>query len=216
MKTIICPSLLSCDFSRLAEESQKCIESGADELHVDVMDAHFVPNLTLGPPIVKCLHNALPNAFLDCHLMIMNPLRWVDDYLSAGASLITFHIEAVNSRDDVKQIIEKIHAKGKKVGISIKPKTPVSEIEEFIPLVDRVLVMTVEPGFGGQSFMSDMMPKVKEIREKYPEKDIQVDGGITDKTFPIAKEAGANSFVAGSYVFKAKDYSEPIQLLKKL
>ena len=216
MKTIICPSLLSCDFSRLAEESKLCIEGGADELHVDVMDAHFVPNLTLGPPIVKCLHNALPNAFLDCHLMIMNPLRWIDDYLNAGASLITFHIEAINSRDEVKQIIEKIHAKGKKVGVSIKPKTPVSEIEEFIPLVDRVLVMTVEPGFGGQSFMPDMMPKVKEIRDKYPEKDIQVDGGITDKTFPIAKEVGANSFVAGSYVFKSKDYSEPIQLLKKL
>lgn len=216
MKTIICPSLLSCDFSKLAEESKLCIEGGADELHVDVMDAHFVPNLTLGPPIIKCLHNALPDAFLDCHLMIENPKRWIDEYINAGASLITFHIEAVLSRDDVMEIITHIHSKGRKVGISIKPKTPVSEIEEFIPHVDRVLVMTVEPGFGGQSFMADMMPKVKEIREKYPEKDIQVDGGITDKTFPIAKEAGANSFVAGSYVFKAKNYSEPILLLKSL
>ncbi|KAL7722560.1 Ribulose-phosphate 3-epimerase [Entamoeba marina] len=214
MKVKIGPSLLSCDFSKLAEQSDAIIKCGADELHVDVMDGHFVPNITLGAPIVKSLHSALPNAFLDCHLMVTSPEKWVSSFAEAGASLYTFHIEAVSSQEAAIELINDIRSHNMKVGISIKPKTPVKEIESLIKEVDRVLVMTVEPGFGGQSFMEDMMDKIKEIRLLAPFVDIQVDGGINDITSKIALSAGANCLVAGSYVFKSKDYTSAIKSLR--
>jgi ribulose-phosphate 3-epimerase len=202
---IIAPSLLACDFSRLYEESSSVLsaEGGSSEwLHVDVMDGHFVPNISIGSVVVSSLRKSLPHAFLDCHLMVSHPEQWVDDFASAGASQYTFHIEATSSP---RELISAIRAKGMQVGVALKPGTPASSVFELCDaeLVDMVLVMTVEPGFGGQSFMASMMPKVQELRTKYPSLNIQVDGGLGPSTIAAAAEAGANVIVAGTSVFRA-------------
>ncbi|KAK9729329.1 RIBULOSE-phosphate 3-epimerase [Basidiobolus ranarum] len=207
----ISPSLLSSDFARLAEECQRMVDCGADYLHMDVMDGHFVPNLTMGAPIIKSVRKHT-DAFLDCHLMVAEPEKWVKDFADAGASMYTFHIEAT---DDAGALIDQIHSAGMKAGISVKPKTPVDSVFPYCDKVDQILIMTVEPGFGGQSFMEDMMEKVKTLREKYPNLDIEVDGGLDEKTIGTAAKAGANVIVAGTSIFKAKSSKDMISLLRK-
>ena len=212
---LISPSILASDFSRLAEEIKSIETAGADLVHIDVMDGMFVPNITLGAPVVKCLKGKTSLPF-DVHLMIEEPIRYIDDFAAAGADIITFHIEAAK---DVKATIDKIKEAGCKAAVSIKPATAAEAVFPYLDDLYMVLVMTVEPGFGGQSFMPETMTKVKAIREK-AEKDnidlkIQVDGGIDDKTVTQAAENGADVLVAGSYVFKAADRSEPIRILRE-
>ena len=212
---LISPSILASDFSRLAEVVKSIENAGADLVHIDVMDGMFVPNITLGAPVITCLKGKTTLPF-DVHLMINEPARYIDDFAKAGADIITFHIEAT---DDVKGTIEKIKNAGIKPALSIKPGTPADVVFPYLEDLYMVLVMTVEPGFGGQSFMPETMPKVKAIREKANELGldlrIQVDGGIDDKTVSAATENGADVLVAGSYVFKATDRAEAIRKLKQ-
>ena len=208
----IAPSILSSDFARLAEEIESI--KNCDMVHIDVMDGHFVPNLTFGAPVVKCIRK-YTELFFDCHLMISNPLKYATDFAKAGADLITFHYECDN---DPKEVIDEIRRVGCKVGISIKPKTEVDVIYPYLDDVDLVLIMSVEPGFGGQSFMPEVLDKVRKLKElkikenkKYA---IEIDGGIDDKTIILAKEAGVEICVAGSYIFKQKDRIDTIKKLK--
>ena len=206
---IISPSILSADFANLERDIMR-IEPYCSWVHIDCMDGHFVPNLTIGAPVVSAIRK-VTNLFLDTHLMIENPINFIDDFCSAGSDLITFHYEAaLNKTIDT---IEKIKSKGIKAGLSIKPKTPVKSIEKYIPLVDLVLIMTVEPGFGGQKFILDCAKKISEVRKISPDVIIQVDGGINDKTASICAELGANSLVAGSYIYKSNDIGRAIKSL---
>lgn len=210
MQVHICPSILSADFANLGSECKKVVEAGADWIHVDVMDYHFVPNLTIGAPVVASLHKAI-DSFLDVHLMVENPEKYVVDMAKAGAHQFTFHIEATS---DAGKLIDDIHAHKMRAAISVKPKTPIESVYPYLDKVDMILVMTVEPGFGGQSFMHDQMPKVKALREKCPNLDIQVDGGLALDTIDEAAEAGANCIVAGTAVFKAQDQADVISRFK--
>lgn len=210
----VSPSLLSSDFSRLGEEAAVCKNAGADMIHIDVMDGHFVPNITLGAPIVKSLRKCSDLCF-DVHLMISDPIKYIPDFIKAGADIITVHAESDGSTEEA---VDMINAAGIKAGVAIKPKTPASEVFPYLDKLSMVLVMTVEPGFGGQSFMTDMMPKIREIRAEAEKRglrlDIEVDGGITDKTLPVAYEAGANVFVAGSYFFGASDRKAAVDAMR--
>ena len=214
MKTIIAPSILSADFSNLARDIDAAAKAGADWAHIDVMDGHFVPNITIGAPVVKSLKKAtkLP---LDVHLMITDPQKYWKDFQKAGADIIVFHIEAVKN---AKELVEEIKASGIKAGISIKPKTPVSEIKALLPILDLVLVMTVEPGFGGQDFMEDMLPKISDLRKIIDDNKcnciIEVDGGINGDTAKLCIKAGANALVSGNYIFSAVDIKKAIESLK--
>lgn len=206
----ISPSILSSDYGNLSSELKRMEACGADMLHIDVMDGHFVPNITLGAPIVKCIRKSSTLPF-DVHLMISDPYKYIPDFVNAGSDIITLHAEADS---DIEKTIDLILASGKKAGLSVKPKTPVEAVYPYLDKLSMVLVMTVEPGFGGQSFMEDMMPKVSAVRSEIDRRgldvDIQVDGGINKDTISIAAKAGANVFVSGNAIFSSDDAEKTI------
>ena len=204
---IISPSILSADFVNLERDMNLLKQTGAPWAHVDVMDGIFVPNITIGIPVVAALRKCT-DLVLDVHLMIDRPVRYVEDFVKAGADYVTIHVEADQPQNTL-EALDKIHAMGAKAGIVLKPKTPVEAAIPYLEKCDMILVMTVEPGFGGQSFMADQMPKVAQLREWLddvnPDCLVEVDGGVDLKTAPVCKEAGAQVLVSGSAYFKAED-----------
>ena len=213
---LVAPSILSADFSKLGEEIKAVEHAGADWIHIDVMDGHFVPNITIGPVVVSKIRK-ISDIFFDVHLMIENPGKYVEQFAKAGADLITIHAEAC---DNILSTINKVKDLGCKVGVSINPETSLDVIKEIIQNVDLVLIMSVHPGFGGQSFIEDVLPKIKKTRDIISKIDkeihLEVDGGINDKTAKTAIEYGADVLVAGNFIFTNASYRDAIKSLKQL
>lgn len=211
----IAPSILASDFSKLGEEIERTSKAGADYIHIDVMDGMFVKNITIGPSVIKSIRKYTDIPF-DVHLMIEEPSRYIDDFVKAGADIITIHLEA---EKNIEKAIKLIKSKGVKAGLSIKPGTSVNEIIKYLNLIDVVLIMTVEPGFGGQTFIEEMMEKVKTIKEEIEKNKlnikIEADGGINQETIKIAKDAGVDICVAGTSVYKSSDMKTTISNLKQ-
>jgi ribulose-phosphate 3-epimerase len=211
----IAPSILSADFTKLGEEIKAVEAAGADYIHIDVMDGHFVPNITVGPMIVKAARK-VTNLPLDVHLMIENPERYIDDFVEAGSDVITIHVETVTH---LHRLLGVIKDAGIKAGTALNPATPLSSIQHVLHIMDMAVVMTVNPGFGGQSFIPEVLPKIEELKrikdEKGMEIDIEVDGGINVENIAQVARAGANVFVAGNAVFGSSNYMETIALMKK-
>ncbi|MBO6046253.1 MAG: ribulose-phosphate 3-epimerase [Erysipelotrichaceae bacterium] len=208
----VAPSVLSADFTDLKNDIKDVEQGGAKWLHYDVMDGHFVPNISFGADILKQI-SKITDLYLDVHLMVSDPAFYADRFIAAGADLITFHIEAMDSVESIKALIDHLHEKGVKAGLSIKPGTKVDAIKNFLDDIDLVLVMSVEPGFGGQSFMSGSLDKIRALNEREHQYLIEVDGGINAETGKSCVEAGVDVLVAGSYVFNAEDRKERIASL---
>ncbi|KAH6917459.1 Ribulose-phosphate 3-epimerase [Coprinopsis sp. MPI-PUGE-AT-0042] len=212
-RAIISPSVLASDFGQLTAECQRMMKDGAEWLHMDVMDGHFVPNITMGAPILSCVKKGVPDIFMDCHMMVAQPERWVDDIADAGGALYCFHIEATS---DPVALIKQIRKRNMKAGVAISPDTPSSTItDEIGQMADMLLVMTVYPGRGGQKFIERCVPKVSELRARFPEKDIEVDGGVGPSTIGVCADAGSNVIVAGTAIFNAADPPAVIRSLKE-
>ena len=213
----VSPSILSADFVNLERDIRALAPAGADYVHVDVMDGIFVPNITIGIPVVAAIRK-ITELPLDVHLMIDRPIRYVDDFCKAGSDILTIHVEA-DSEENTLAALKRIRENGVKAAISVKPKTPAEAVLPYLPYCDLILVMTVEPGFGGQSFMDDMMPKLKQIRayidEQNPDCELEVDGGVNEETGMICRENGANVLVAGSAYFKAPDPAKFVEAVKR-
>lgn len=210
----IAPSILSADFSKLGEEVTSIVEMGADYIHIDMMDGQFVPNISFGPMVMKAIR-PLTDATFDAHLMIDHPERYIDAVVDAGADIITVHVEAT---EHIHRVIQQIKAAGKKAGVVVNPGTPIEAVLPVIDLVDLVLVMTVNPGFGGQSFIESQLEKVTKLaqwrKEKYLNYEIEIDGGVNAQTAKLCREAGADVLVAGSYIFGAADRKTAIDSLR--
>lgn len=212
----IAPSVLSCDFSKMGDEIERITKAKADFIHLDVMDGHFVPNITFGAPVIKYIrkYSELP---FDVHLMISHPFDYIDDFADAGADIITFHVE---SESDINKTLDKIAARGVKAGLVVKPNTPIETVFPYLDRLYMVLIMTVEPGFGGQSFMHDMMPKAEKLKQEINRRGlnilIEADGGINASTIGICAKSGIDVSVSGTGVFKAADAAAAIAELKQL
>ena len=211
MNVQILPSLLAADFGSLAAEIKRAEASGADALHLDIMDAHFVPNLSFGPDVVALARRVAPNFFRNVHLMMTRPDLYLEPFAAAGAQTIQIHVEA---DCDIHAELARIRARGIRPALALNPETPIARVYPYLKECDELLVMTVHPGYGGQTFIADCLPKIADVRKRYPNLDIVVDGGINAETAQLAVQAGANQLVAGSYLFKMSDMAEGVEKLR--